>query len=186
MKRVAKILALLGAAVLIGAGSALAQPNLTIDEFGHSNFQPGFLGPDPTGGFTNGPVMIFPLPFAGTPGDVLLHDGSLSNAFLDVVRFTGNGQVIFYSDNVDGVDAPADTSAPPNPLMPNQINLVEPQNEGGIEQVFYAPTPGQPGFDPSGTTYTFISDVPEPGTTALLLAGLGLVGLRRLRQKPGA
>ena len=189
MKRTTKLLALLGTIAVIGAAPVIGQPVFAFDEFGNGAFGPGVLQPDPTGGFTNGPVMVYPLPFAGTPGDVLLHDGAITNAFLDVLRFTGNGQLIFYSDNVDGFDAPADTAGPPNPLFPNQVHLVEPQNEGGLEQVFYTPGPGQPGFDPSlppGSTYNFISDVPEPGSVTLLLAGLGLMGFRRMRQKLAA
>src|SRR5438552_13784043 len=167
MKQTTKLLALVGAIMVIGAAPVIGQPVFAFDEFGNGAFGPGTLQPDPTGGFTNGPVMVYSLPFAGTPGDVLLHDGALTNAFLDVLRFTGNGQLIFYSDNVDGFDAPADTSGPPNPLFPNQVHLVEPQNEGGLEQVFYTPDPGQPGytdaFGPS-PNYLFISDVPEPGS----------------------
>ena len=94
--------------------------------------------------------------------------------------------MIFYSDNVDGFDAPADTGAPPNPLFPNQVHLVEVPNEGGVEAVLYTPGPGQPGFDPSlppGSTYNFISDVPEPASATLLLAGFGILGLRFMRRK---
>ena len=56
-------------------------------------------------------------------GDVLLQDG-IGGPILDVVRFNpaGNGgnpdyhaSLLFYSDNVDGFDALADTSSPPEP-----------------------------------------------------------------------
>jgi PEP-CTERM motif len=188
MKKLSTSMALLGAIVVLGASPVFGQ-QFNFDEFGNGAFGPGVLQADPTGGFVGGPVMVYPLPFAGTPGDVLLHDGALANPFLDVIRFTGNGQLIFYSDNTDGFDAPADTAGPPNPLFPNQVNLVEPQNEGGLEQVFYTPVPGQPGFDPTlppGSTYDFISDVPEPSSAVLLLAGLGVLGFWRTRQKRAA
>src|SRR5438552_8697431 len=123
MKQTTKLLALVGAIMVIGAAPVIGQPLLALDEFGNGAFGPGVLQPDPTGGYTGGPVMVYPLPFAGTPGDVLLHDGSLSHAFLDVIRFTGKGQMIFYSDNVDGFDAPVDTTAPSNPLFPQQPHL---------------------------------------------------------------
>ena len=185
MKRTTKLLALLGTIAVIGAAPVIGQPVFSFDEFGNGAFGPGVLGPDPTGGYVGGPVMVYPLPYAGTPGDVLLHDGVDTNApFFDVLRFTGQGQLIFYSDNVDGFDAPADTGAPPNPLFPNQVHLVEVPNEGGVEAVLYTPGPGQPGFDPSfQPTYNFISDVPEPASITLLLAGVGLLGFRRIRQK---
>ena len=182
MKKLPKSLALL-AAITLGTSAVDAQLLLTFDEFGNSNYQPGQLLPDPTGGYTNGPVLVFNLPFLGVQGDVLMHEGSFSNAFLDVIRFTGQGQLIFYSDNTDGIDAPADTLAPPNPLFPNQVHILEVGPEGN-NGAFYTPTPGQPGFDPSLFQYHFISDVPEPGALTLLLAGTGLLhGVRRKRQK---
>ena len=186
MKQSTKLLALLGAISMIGAAPVIGQPTFSFDEFGNGAFGPGVLQPDPTGGYTNGLVMVFPLPFAGTPGDVLMHDGGLAGPFLDVLRFTGNGQLIFYSDNTDGFDAPADTGGPPNPLFPNQANIVEQGVEGGLEDAFYTPQPGQPGFDTNfvvGTTYHFISDIPEPASATLLLAGLGLLELRRMQRQ---
>jgi hypothetical protein len=50
----------------------------------------------------------------------------------------------------------------------------------------YVPLPGQPGFNPNTPgnppTYIIISDVPEPGTVALV--GLSLVGaLAVIRRK---
>src|SRR5438477_7358545 len=103
MKQSTKLLALLGAVAVIGAAApAIAQPVFSFDEFGNGAFGPGQLQPDPTGGYTNGPVLVYQLPFAGTPGDVLMHDPLEGNLVLDVLRFDGAGHLIFYSDNVDG------------------------------------------------------------------------------------
>ena len=69
MKQTTKLLALVGAIMVIGAAPVIGQPLFAFDEFGNGAFGPGVLQPDPTGGYTGGPVMVYPLPFAGTPGD---------------------------------------------------------------------------------------------------------------------
>lgn len=178
MKKLSRSLAILGAIAALVASPAFGQAVFTFDEFGQGAFGPGVLQADPTGGYSGGPVMVYPLPFAGTPGDVLMHDGDLAGPFLDVLRFTGNGQLIFYSDNTDGFDAPADTGAPPNPLLANQANIVEQGVEGGFQDAFYAPIPGQPGFDPTlpaGATYHFISDYAVPEPTSLAIVAIGAI-----------
>src|SRR5258708_2483757 len=82
-------------------GPAFAAPIITIDENGNgfslngSSVQilPAHLGPDPgPGGLAS--VLIYQLPFAGTQGDLT----SVANDTGDVLRFNGNGTVIFYSD----------------------------------------------------------------------------------------
>src|SRR5690348_9406862 len=104
-------------ALVIPASAAV----LPFDELGNGAFGPGVIQPDPGPGGLPA-VMTYRLPFAGVPGDVLLHDGALTAPFLDVVRFNGNGTLLFYSDNTDGFDAPADTPSPPAALYPNQIH----------------------------------------------------------------
>jgi hypothetical protein len=150
---------------------------LTFDENGNGAFGPGIIQPDPGPGGLPA-VMTYRLPFAGVPGDVLLHDGALTAPFLDVVRFNGNGTLLFYSDNTDGLDAPADTPGPPTALYPNQVHLLEVGPEGN-DGVFYTPGPNDPGFDPSLPTYHLISDgtVPEPASISLLAVGAALGGL---------
>jgi hypothetical protein len=107
-----------------------------------------------------------------------LHDGALTAPFLDVVRFNGNGTLLFYSDNTDGFDSPADTPSPPTALYPNQVNILEVGPEGN-NGALYTPGPNDPGFDPSGPTYNLISDtpVPEPASISLLGVGTALGGL---------
>jgi hypothetical protein len=163
-------------------GTALAQvpgPLLVVDENGNSNFSPpGTLQPDPgPGGLPQ--VLTYHLPFAGLPGDVLMQDG-VGGPVLDVIRFNGNGTLLFYSDNVDGFDALADTPSPPSAFYPNQITIQEIGTEAN-NGAFYQPTPNQPGFDPSFPNYHFISDgaIPEPSSLMLLVVGCCAMGILR-------
>ena len=198
--------AMLAATVFVSMCAWATPPNsITVNEFGTNSTQywsgttsplSWELGPDPTGGVTGQNVLIYNLPFAGVAGDVLMNDTTEpTNAswnmmfpdynILDVIRFDGNGHLIFYSDgSVDGIEAPADTSVAPtlNALLFPQVII----NEIGIEgdnSAFYYPTTGQPGSFASGyISYLFVSDVPEPGTLALAGSGLAaLLFLKRLR-----
>ena len=166
---------------LLAAATAFAQGGgiFSFDEFGHGAFGPGHIAPDPGPGGLNA-VLTYNLPFAGVPGDVLLHDANEpGNPIFDVLRFNGNGTLIFYSDNIGGADAPADTTSPPTVLYPNQVNLQEVGPEGNNGAI-YTPAPGNPGYDPAFLpTYNFISDgvVPEPNAVMLLICGISLVGI---------
>lgn len=174
--------------LLINAPLVLAEPIgtvITIDENGIGNINgtplPFAMQPDPGPGGLN-PVLTYFLPFAGLQGDVGLQDNNgvdPPGAILDYLRFNGNGTVVFYSDNIDGFDALADTPAPPSAFYPNRVIIPEIGPEGN-NGAFYTPTPNQPGWDPSNPTYHFISDVPEPAT-ALLLAVSGALLLTRRR-----
>jgi hypothetical protein len=171
-------------ALVIPASAAV----LTFDEFRNGAFGPGVIAPDPgPGGF--GAVMTYNLPFAGVPGDVLLRDADEGGVVLDIVRFNGNGTLLFYSDDTDGFDSPADTSSPPTALYPNEVLIPEVGNELN-NGAFYTPGPNDPGFDPSFPTYRLISDgsgppVPEPVSASLLAVGAavgGLVVIKRRRK----
>jgi hypothetical protein len=172
----------LGLAVCLIGGKVHAAnlpPVIEVDEFGNGTGTVGSsFSSDPGPGGLSG-VLTYGLPFAGIAGDVLIRDAGV---VLDVGRFNGNGTLIFYSDSREGFDAPADTSTPPGSFYANTASV----NESGTEafnDVFYTPAAGQPGFDPSGVTYHFVSDgtiVPEPDT--MLLLGLGLVALRLAAQ----
>src|SRR5262249_9411652 len=130
---------------------------------------PFALAPDPgPGGLPSTLTYQLPPGVAGVPGDVFLQDAGVT---LDVIRFNGNGTLIFYSDNVDGFEAIGDTPSPPSSFYPNPVVGNEFGPEGGVEGADYTPLPNQPGFDPTGqvVTYHLISDVPEPASLALLL-----------------
>lgn len=191
MKPSIKTLFALGCAYAIVTTSSFAQI-YTFDEFGNSSgpgITPGILQPDPSGGVVPAPVLVYTLPFAAIPGDVVLIEpgSSTTGQFSDVVRFwnpTGVNatQVIFYSDfsAADPADSPADTGLPVNLINPVFINEVGPEGNNGA---IYIPAAGGPGSLPGavGLQYNIISDVPEPNTFALaaLSAGWLLLTLKR-------
>src|SRR5439155_23077359 len=125
------------------AGAQGIPANVTVDENGNGigTLGPGFLAPDPgPGGLPS--VLTYDLPFATTQGDVLIFDEG--GVVLDVIRFnccTDNIDgvaavdvspftLIFYSDNIDGFDALADTVAPPGILYTYQVRIAELGREG--------------------------------------------------------
>jgi uncharacterized repeat protein (TIGR01451 family) len=128
---------------------------IEVDENGHGlgTTGAGTIGTDPGPGGLAG-VLIYPLPFTGTQGDVL----SLGNDVGDVLRFNGDGTVIFYSDNLDGFDSMADTATPPGASYGNTASATETGSETQ-DASYYVPTAGQPGFDASALpAYLFVSD----------------------------
>ena len=156
-----------------------------VDELGNgTNLATGLslpfgLAPDPgPGGFPL--ALTYTLPFAGVVGDVVLSDPTQQSS--DCIRFNGNGTLVFYSNNQpDGAEPGnlADVGFPA-PLYANVVFIAEIGPEGN-NGATYTPLAGMPGFDPSGPTYTFISDVPEPGT--VMLVGVGLVGLLAISRR---
>src|SRR5215467_14419597 len=132
---------------------------IIVDEFGTGigTLGPGFIAPDPGPGGLPA-VLTYLLPFAGVVGDVLMAGTSDGGAIFDVVRFNGNGTLIFYSDNVPTADAPADTPSPPGVLYTNRLTISEIGPEGDNRAV-YTPLLGQPRLDVTfAPNYTFISD----------------------------
>jgi hypothetical protein len=187
------------AAFLLGVGlcgEVLAAPTIFIyvDEWGHGagTTGPGVLDADPTGGVRNWDVLLYNLPFKGTPGDLQIYEQRNGRKLAHIIRFTGLSQMIFYSNNVDGLDEPADTPTPPQNAWPpgamNAAQVDEAQSDGDLRAT-YEPRAGQPGWDRSAPSYTFFieaplpSTLPEPATAALLaLGGLAaLLGRRRRR-----
>ena len=193
MKSSIKTLSILVCAYAITTASSLAQI-YTLDEFGNSSgpgISPGVMQPDPSGGLP-GLVMVYNLNFPVVTGDVVLMEPGqpAPGPYSDVVRFwdpsgAGPSQIIFYSDfsSADPADAPADTGLPAQliiaPTNPVYINEVGPEGNNGA---IYTPG-GLQGTIPGavGLQYNIISDVPEPGTLALvtLCSALSLFGLKR-------
>jgi hypothetical protein len=192
------------AATLTTVAVAQAPTSIVVDEFGLGTIggaplPPGVPTPDP---FNGGALQLaYTLPFiaAGGPFDILVTEpggptAPLSVAPLsDILRFVpgltaaGTTTLFFYSDGSDGIDAPADVPfLPPNIVAAGVFEetgllgpgMPGPYTEAGPNGLVYIAAPGAPGWDganPIGTQYTFISDVPEPGT--FVLVGLGVVGL---------
>jgi hypothetical protein len=164
--------------------------SIAVDEFGtmfvNNVLAPaGVIGTDPGPGGLTG-VLIYTLPFLGFQGDVFLTEGP-GGAIMDVLRFNGNGTVIFYSDNTGGIDSLADTTSPPSTFYSNSVTLIEIGPEG-LAGADYTPTAGQPGYDPNSiATYRFQSDgtIPEPASMFLMasgFAGLAFLVRRRAQQ----
>jgi hypothetical protein len=134
--------------------------------------------------------LIYTLPFGVVPGDVILSEpGQVPPLTSDIVRFwnpAGNpnqSEIIFYSDfsTTDPADAPADVGLPTQLFNPITITEAGPEGNNGA---IYNALPGMPGSTSAPVQYNIISDVPEPGTGALLLSGVGLLfGIRRFRRK---
>ena len=155
-----KIRLLLLATVMCLASHVLAQNIVAVDEWfnGIGTTGNGTLKNDPgPGGLNN--VLTYALPFAGVPGDVQIqaNEPGIGQIVFDVVRFNGDGTLIFYSDNVPISDAPGDTPGPPGILYANSVTIQEVGTEGANGSI-YAPAPGQPGYDSTNPIYFLISE----------------------------
>ena len=197
-KTTTKVLLALASILTLKATIAFAQPfpgaTWTIDENG-----PALLG-GPIAGYSSGAYKLDPssgtvgwyYPLAGSgapsaPGDVVLMEPQAPTGTIsDLLRFDGQGGVFFFSDLEPGDPNPdkADVPVIPQPINPVIINEVGPEGNNGA---LYAPLPGQPGYDVSGIfpgiQYNIISDVPEPASGALVLAGTALWLLKGARRK---
>jgi len=170
---------------------------ITVDEDGHGNLSnssgfnsslPFAMLADPgPGGRASALTYGLLSPPGLTAGDLLLLEPGPSGTISDVIRFNPNetiagtvGALVFYSDNLDGADALADTGFPSD-FYANNIARVEVGVEGN-NGFSYTPTAGQPGFVTGAggpITYVIKSDVPEPATFGAALVALGCTALRR-------
>jgi hypothetical protein len=156
---------------------------------------------DPSGtGLAN--VLYYDLPAVfqtAQAGDVQITDPWENNTINDVIRFDGQGHLIFYS-NGQGSLGGADISSSDftfilahplsNLATANELSTTGGEAPPGLNWVDYTPQAGSgPGYvgggPPGGSpSYKFISDVPEPASFGLMILGglLGLCGLLRRKQ----
>jgi len=186
-------------ALAASAGTLVAQP-FSIDENGNgidyvayafTTPLPFTIGPDPSGGIASSDVLMYTLPYLVTPGDVGLVEPGQS-AISDLIRFfnapgANHSVIIFYSD-IDGPNR--DLADVGIPSAPNAVLINETGAEGNNGAIWDPTLTGGPGnFTGPRPVYSYfsykiISDVPEPGSTALLLGGAGIwLGIQRCRRK---
>ncbi len=126
-------------------------------------------------------VLSYTLPFAGTPGDLVLTFADFPLIPLIVARFNGDGTLIFYAANVGGPNLLADTANPPGALYDNALEDDLATNYDSSVAA-YTPASGDPGYDASNPVYDIYSyqassSTPEPGTLGTGLGGLVLAGI---------
>jgi hypothetical protein len=154
---------------------------IQVDENGHliiagNPASPGVRGVDPISG---SPALVYFLPFAGNPGDLLLfatNEPPQTSQLSDIVRFDGNGNMYFFSLQHGSNDNDlADVPVLPPPITPNAV--VNETSLGGLNHGLWTPFTTGIGGDPTNPSIAYIvtSEIPEPGT--VILVGLGLVTL---------
>ncbi len=169
---------------------AVSATTITLDQDGHGTDGTTPLpfradGRNPVLPFQT-PVLTYILPFAGVAGDVKLREPQTGIPG-DVLQFTGDGAVIFYS-TPEPRSLAGRFSPPIFPFPVHNTVLLNETVSGVINGAFYTPTAGQPGFDASAPTYHFISDVtssavPEPASVALLVLGGAALLIGNLRRR---
>lgn len=186
MNQLHKTLLLLGFILAASSSGLWAQP-YSVDEYGNGTLgsplaggpypMPYQVAPDPTGGITTSPVLIYSLKFPVVAGDVALLAPDSTIAHL--LRFyTPAGQsdsvLIFYSQTDPTTRAPAKVGIPSS-ANPTRISAVSPTT------VWYPTGWNQPG-SPAGPCPVFdqfrynINLVPTPPVwSQVSLAGTNLV-----------
>ena len=170
------------------SAQAFVSDIVTIDVFGNGSWYnsdldqttyfTGSIAPDPTGGSLTGLALVYRLPDGLTfnvDGDYALSSRP-GDAPSHIVRLTGDNQLIFYSitgislasQNGLPVSQPADT-----PTIPRLIDGYGWQQQSTVTSL----TPFMPGY--TGSQIEYIFEIPEPTTVSLLLAGAGVLALRR-------
>lgn len=134
-------------------------------------------------------VLSYALPFASTPGDLVLTFADFPQIPLIVARFNGDGTLIFYAANVGGPNLLADTASPPGALYDNALEDDLATNYDS-SMAIYTPASGDPGYDASNPTYDIYSypastSTPEPATFGAGLGGLVLAGILCRRKRLG-
>ena len=185
MKRIVKVLLPIG---LFAIAVTTAFGQFTFDEFGLATgpgigpVNQGVMLPEPISGLVG---LSYLLPFPVAPGDLLALEPPLNQQPSDLIRFgpgPGGFRLWFFSDVADEAGAPPADVGLPAPIAP--VILLESGVEGGFQGFIWTPpvASGAPGDSGFPVTYSFISDVPEPGTMALVaMALVGLLAVSRRR-----
>ena len=138
-------------------------------------------GPHPLAFDISGNRLIGQIPRVG---DVIVSEES-SSQDSDLLRFNNAGQLLIYSDAIDGADSAADVGVPTKLQFPG-IGFHEVGAEGSLNGIGYIPEshvipPNDPGYLPAATfgtvTYNFVSDFATPEPRPFVLLAIGLVGL---------
>ena len=184
MKQSCKAIIALSFILAVSANTLFAQP-YSFDENGNGTSEfllslpplltplPFEVAPDPSGGISTSPVLIYSLGATVVSGDVALMepDGS---TIADLLRFFtpargGGSDVIFYSQP-DGTLAGVGIPYSANPVEISEVSPETVWNPGNNQPG--APTGAIPVF--SLFQYDIITEVPEPSSTALLLVATGV------------
>lgn len=186
----------LGATLLLVCASqrVLGQVVITLDERGTPGPYPSTIAPDPLnpGG---PPTVAYLLPFGVVPGDLVIKEPPITtnSPTSDLLRWTqvvpGQQSLLLVYSDVTTTDPPNDPADVGIPLQ-LQTNLatvtetglpVAPTYTDVANGVVYTPTAGMPGFIAGAApfTFSFTSDIPEPGVFCLAPALLGLLRRRR-------
>lgn len=174
---------------LLAMASATRAGTLQFDQFGDGSFDSAplaaLLQNDPgPGGYPS--ALTYSLPFMGVQGDLILTDPNFSDLPMEIIRFNGDGTLIFYAGNLP--DSVAFVPNPPGMLYDN-IAIVSDTGPEVSSSATYTPVDGQPGFDSSDPTYIFdnsdqsANDAPEPSTMAMCAVSFGALGLCRMRSR---
>ena len=169
MAKRAKILLALGLTSALTATSSFGQ--FSFDEngngFGPGGPIPGVISIDPLTGL---PALRYQLPFPTAPGDVLLVESGSTNVVSDIFRFVQNNLYVYSERELNEPNPDLADVVLPNQLQPNVAGPFAEVGAEGNNGFLWAPppgsgAPGDPGFP---VQYNFISDVPEPGSLALI------------------
>jgi len=195
MKRPCQMIGILSFLLALSANMLFAQP-FSFDENGNGTmttllFNPPRISPlsfevapDPTGGITTSPVLIYVLPRTVASGDVAFMDPD-GITIDDLLRFftpagSYHTDVIFYSQVGGGSLADVGIPVPMNPVERSEVT----------PEMAWLPGQNQPGWG-MGTVYArweydvTVSDIPEPSSRNLLLVSAGVWFLARVSRRKG-